>query len=220
MKDNTPANTLAVGIAIALVIGAAAMCFVFTVKSSAKTAVETANGGYELFKRVSKDLYIALQFEPRVTVRNETVHGPAVRVEQIVTAAKDFKDTYSYEVSWAGSIKKLELTGEFRAKAGFTLNDSMEIEFSDDGKTVTLRHGEPELISCELTRLQVGRDESGWWNKLQPKDREAAQNELLRLARSRALDVDLKDTAIRNLVDRLKPLEQKYSFSAGHQIQR
>ena len=226
MKENKATNSLAIGIAISLVIAAVFGGIYFLVWKGPKEAagatkdgvIEVANAGYYLFKRAGGDFYRALQFEPEVTIGGETVYGPAGQITEIATASKDFTHTYTYQVDWAGSTKRLELKGDFTAKAGFPVDGSFMMEISEDGSKVTLRHKEPELLSCELKKLHVLKDEDGWWNKLQPHEREAAQNELLRRARERALDADLKATATENLLDRLKPLQEKYSFTTDNEV--
>ncbi len=129
-----------------------------------------------------------------------------------MTATKDFQHTYFYEATWAGSTKRLELKGDFVAKAGFTINDSFGLNLSEDGKMVTVRHSPPILISSELNRLTVVKDENGWWNKLTALDREDAQNSLLQQARKAAETSDLMVIATQKLLDRLTPLQEKYSF--------
>lgn len=226
MKENKATNSLAIGVAIALVIAAVFGGIYFLVwkgpqeviTTTTTTTVKTVNAGYDLFKRAAKDIYHALQFEPKVTIGGETVHGPATQIAEIATASKDFNHTYTYEASWGGSTKRLELKGDFTAKAGFPVDGSFVMEISEDGSKVTLHHNDPELLSCELKKLHVLKDENGWWNKLQPQERESAQNELLRRARESALDADLKATATENLLDRLKPLQEKYSFKTDNQV--
>ena len=77
---------------------------------------------------------------------------------------------------------------------------------------VTVRHSPPILISSELNRLTVVKDENGWWNKLTALDREDAQNSLLQQARKAAETSDLMVIATQKLLDRLTPLQEKYSF--------
>jgi hypothetical protein len=219
-------KALAIGVAIALVIATVFGGIYFLVwkgpqeviTTTTTTTVKTVNAGYDLFKRMAKDAYRALQFEPKVTIGGETVYGPASQIAEIATATKDFNHTYTYEASWAGSTKRLELKGDFTAKAGFPVDGSFVMEISQDGTKVTLHHNDPVLLSCELTKLHVLKDEDGWWNKLQPQERESAQNELLRRARESALDADLKATATENLLERLKPLQEKYSFTTESQV--
>jgi hypothetical protein len=219
-------KALGIGVAIALVIATVFGGIYFLVwkgpqeviTTTTTTTVNTVNAGYVLFKRMAKDVCRALQFEPKVTIGGETVYGPANQITEIATASKDFNHTYTYQVDWAGSTKRLELKGDFTAKAGFPVDGSFMMEISEDGSKVTLHHKEPELLSCELKKLHVLKDEDGWWNKLQPKERESAQNELLRKARERALDEDLKATATENLLERLKPLQEKYSFTTESEV--
>lgn len=226
MKEGKARNPMAVGIALALVIAVAFGGIYFLVwkgpqeliTTTSESTVKTANAGYDLLKRAAKDIYRALQFEPKVTIGGETVHGPAVQMTEIATASKDFQHTYNYQVDWAGSTKRLELKGDFTAKAGFKVDESFRMEIAEDGSTVTLHHKEPQLLSCELKKLHVLKDEDGWWNKLQPKERESAQNELLRRAREKALDDDLKTKSVENLLERLAPLQQKHSFTTGSRV--
>lgn len=226
MKESKAANSLAIGVATALVIAAVFAGIYFLVWKGPKEiagaikdgTIEATNAGYDLLKRAGKDMYRALQFEPQVTVGGETVYGPAAPIAEIVTASKPFNHTYIYEARWAGSTKRLELKGDFTAKAGFPVEGSLTMDISEDGSKVTLHHKEPELLSCEMTKLYVLKDENGWWNKLKPQDRESAQNELLRRARERALDADLKFSATENLLKRLLPLQEEYSFTTESEV--
>jgi Protein of unknown function (DUF4230) len=226
MSENKPVNALAIGIAVSLVIATVCGGIYFLVWKGPKEvvgattdgAIQVANSGYDLLKRAGGDLYRALRFEPKVVIGSETVHGPATQITEIATASKDFGHTYFYEANWAGSTKRLRLKGDFTAKAGFPVDDTFTMKISEDGSKVTLRHKQPQLLSCEMTKLHVLQDEDGWWNKLQAKEREAAQNELLRQARELALDADLRETATRNLLDRLAPLRSTYSFETDSEI--
>jgi hypothetical protein len=227
MKENKAINSLAIGIAISLVIAAVFGGIYFLVWKGPKEVagatkdgvIEAANKGYDLFKRAGGDIYRALQFEPKVTIGGgETVYGPAIQITEITTATKDFSTTYPYKVTWAGSTKELELKGDFTAKAGFPIDGSFMMEISKDGSKITLQHKEPQLLSCEMKKLYVLKDSDGFWNKLTPQERESAQNGLLRRARERALDADLKATATERLLERLKPLQEKYSFTTESEV--
>jgi len=226
MNQGKVTHTLAIGLSISLVVAAIFGGFYFLMYKGPKEVVgatkdgviDVANEGYSLFKRAGKDLYQALQFEPKVIIGSSTVHEPAIKQTEIVTASKTFSHTYTYEATWGGSTKRLELKGDFTAKAGFPLDDSFSINISEDGKTLTLRHKAPDLISCEMTKLHVLKDESGWWNKIQPQERESAQNELLRQARKVARNSDLLSTASENLLERLVPLQNKHSFAMKSEL--
>ncbi len=226
MNQGKSTNTLAIGVSISLIIAAACGGAYFLIWKGPKEvggatkdgAIEVVNSGYDLFKRAGKDLYHALQFEPKVIIGSSTVHGPATKVTEVVTAAKTFQHTYTYEATWGTSTKRLELKGDFTAKAGFPVDDSFSMNISEDGKTVTLRHQDPGIISCEMTKLYVLKDEDGWWNKIQPQERESAQNELIRQARKAARESDLMSTASENLLERLAPLQNQYSFETKSEL--
>lgn len=219
MNTSSARHTLAKGISLSLILAVlfAGAYFLF-LRGTKDVAVEAANDGYDLLKRAGKDLYHALQFQPKVVVGERTVLGPAKEVTEAVTASKTFDHTYIYEVSWAGSTKRLELKGDFTAKAGFPIDDSFSLNISEDGKTVTMRHSLPKLISCEMTKIHVLKDEDEYWNKIQPSEREAAQNTLIQQARRVAETSDLMATAAQNLVERLAPLQQQHSFVAKNEV--
>lgn len=181
-------------------------------------AIEVVESGYDLFKRAGKDIYQALQFEPKVVIGSKTVHGPATQETEVVTATKTFQHTYTYESTWSGSTKRLEIQGDFTAKAGFPLGDSFSIHISEDGKTVTLRHEKPDLISCEMSKMRVLQDKDGWWNKIQPEERESAVNELMRQAKKVARESDLLSAAGENLHQRLAPLSHRYAFETKSEV--
>lgn len=180
--------------------------------------VDGLNKGYDLVKRIGSDIATALQFQPVVVVGEKTVLERSSQLTELVTASRLIEHTYSFEHSWAGSTKRLELKGQFMAKAGFSVDDTFAIYVSEDGQSVTVRHAAAKLIACELLKVNVVKDESGWWNKLTPAEREAAQNALLTGARKVAGDSDLLVEATRNLTERLMPLQQKHSFTMTDEV--
>ncbi|MES2736879.1 MAG: DUF4230 domain-containing protein [Verrucomicrobiota bacterium] len=226
MSTPSARNTLATGISLALVLAVALTGAYFlyekTFKGIQETAGATKDGtidaverGLEIAKRTAKDVRRALGFEPKVTVGTNTVFGPSTELTEIVTASKIFEHTFTYEVTWAGSTKRLELKGDFTAKAGFAVDESFSIDISPDGKSVTLRHQQPKLISCDLTKIHVVKDENGWWNKIDPTEREKAQNILLEQARGKAAGSDLMTAATQNLLQRLAPLQTQQSLTVS-----
>ena len=98
------------------------------------------------------------------------------------------------------------------------MDESFVMEISEDGSKVTLHHEEPILLSCEMTKYYVLEDKGGIWNKITNQERQSAVNELTRRARKRALDDDLISTATENLLERLKPLQQEYSFTTESRV--
>jgi Protein of unknown function (DUF4230) len=226
MNTSSTLNTLAKGISAAVVLSILFGGIYFVVYqgpiqvigASKNGTVSVMNEGYDLLRRAGNGLYHALQLEPKVTIAGTVVHGPATELTELVTATKDFEHTYFYQATWAGSTKRLELKGNFVAKAGFAINDSFGLKLSEDGKIVTVHHSKPILISSELKNLTVVKDENGWWNKLTPEDREAALNSLLQQARTSAEKSDLMVAATQKLLDRLTPLQEQYSFQTADEV--
>lgn len=225
MNPSSSRRIIAIGISISLILAV-----VFTgiyyffwkgpmdaAKHGEETMKQAANDGYDLFKLAAKDFYQALEFHPKVTIGEKIEYGPATDLTEIVTAEKHFENTYSYEATWLGSTKHLEIKGDFVAKAGFPIDDSFGLNISPDGKTVTWRHSAAKLISCEMTKLHVMRDDNGWWMKITPAEREAAQNHLIQQARSTAEQSDLMTAATHRIVERLAPLQQKYSIRMNNE---
>jgi hypothetical protein len=226
MSTPSARNTLATGISLALVLTVVLTGAYFLYDKSFKGIQETAGAtkdgtidaverGLEIAKRTAKDVRRALGFEPKGTIGTNTVFGPSTELTEIVTASKTFEHTYTYSVTWAGSTKRLELKGDFTAKAGFAVDDSFSIDISPDGKAVTLRHQQPKLISCDMTKIHILKDENGWWNKIDPSEREKAQNILLEQARSKAIGSDLLAAATQRLLQRLAPLQTQQSLTVS-----
>ncbi|WP_397386029.1 DUF4230 domain-containing protein [Prosthecobacter sp.] len=226
MNTSNTRNALAKGFSVALVLsilfgGIYILVYVGPIKvvsSTKNEAISAINEGYDLLRRAGSDLYRALQLEPKISIAGTVVHGPATELTELVTATKDFEHTYFYQATWAGSTKRLELKGDFVAKAGFPINDSFGLKLSEDGRIVTVHHSKPILISSELKNLTVVKDENGWWNKLTPEDREAAHNSLLQQARTSAEKSDLMAAATQKLLDRLTPLQEQYSFQTADEV--
>ncbi len=220
MPQGKHTTILAIGLSISLV---AIVLFVGTyfllfkgpkeiVVATKDGTIEVAEAGYDLLKEAGKDIRDALEVDPKITIGSKTVHGPSTKESKLVTATKTFQHTYAYEATWAGSTKRLELKGDFTANAGFTVDDTFSVIIAEDGQSLTLEHKDPEIISCELTKLQVIEDKNGLWNKVQSEERESATNELIRQARKAAKESDLLDAASQNLIDRFAPIEDKYSI--------
>jgi hypothetical protein len=220
MDQPSPQHILAKGLAIALVIAVVFAGSYFLIwkgpadaaEGAKEAVVDGAQEGYDLAKRIAGDLSMALQFQPKVVIGETTVFEPATELTELVTASKRFEHTYSFEHSWAGSTKRLELRGEFLARAGFPIGETFRLTLSGDAERLTVQHGAPELLACELIRVEVLHDKDGFWNKLSPSDREDAQNTLIAGARKEVTESDLMSEATSNLSERLAPLAAKYAL--------
>jgi len=215
-----PSRTYARGISVALVLAvlcAGAYFLIYKgpveVGGATKDGVfDSLNKGYDLAKRIGSDIREALQIQPKVIVGERTILERTSEKTELVTISQVLEHSYSFEHTWAGSTKRLEMKGVFIAKAGFTVDDSFSIHVSEDGGRTAIRHGPPRLISCELQEASIVKDENGFWNKLSTEDRQSAQNSLIQGARKAAEESNLLQKAKESLMLRLAPLQAKHGF--------
>lgn len=211
---------LAIGLSSAVLLavffaGTYAMLFRGPQELVTATKEETLDGlnkGYDLAKRIGSDIREALQIQPKVIVGERTILERTSEKTELVTISQVLEHTHSFEHTWAGSTKHLEMKGVFIAKAGFAVDDSFSIHVSEDGGRIAIRHGPPRLISCELQEVSIVKDENGFWNKLNTEDRQSAQNSLIQGARKAAEASGILLKAADNLRVRLAPLQAKHGF--------
>lgn len=218
MRPSTHSRVYAVGLsgaAILAVIFAGVYCLVYRgpqeVAVTAKNeSLDALSKGYDLARRVGADIRDALQLRPKVVVGERTIMERSSDQAELVTISQVLEHTHTFEHNWAGSTKRLEIKGVFMAKAGFSVDGLFAIRVSEDGSVVSIQHGPPRIISCELQEVIVVKDENGYWNKLTVEDRQNAQNALIQGARKAAADSGLFTKASENLRKRLEPLEAKH----------
>jgi len=213
-------RTYARGISVALVLAvfcAGAYFLIYKgpveVGGAIKDGVfDSLNTSYDLAKRIGSDIRDTLQIQPKIIVGERTILERTSEKTELVTISQVLEHTHSFEHTWAGSTKRLEMKGLFTAKAGFIVDDSFSIHVSEDGGRIAIRHGPPRLISCELQEVSIVKDENGFWNKLSTEDRQSAQNSLIQGARKAAEESNLLQKAKESLKLRLAPLQAKHGF--------
>jgi hypothetical protein len=226
MGQQSSRSILAKGISVALIV--AVLCggvyflmtgFIGATTDAATDLTDTAtNKGLEVYREFKGDIVSALQCKPKVTVGSVTVYEPIADNTEIVTATHTFNHTYLYEHSHLRSTKRIKVQGDFTAKAGFPVDDSFSINISEDGQTVTLRHADPSILSCEMSNYRIIEDEDGYWNNVNQDDREYALNQLLETAREKANESALLSVATENLLERMAPMQKKYSFKVRDEM--
>jgi hypothetical protein len=98
-----------------------------------------------------------------------------------------------------GSTKRLRLRGTFAAKAGFDLQGNLRVEIDPQDLRVQIVLPPPRVLGVEMLSYKA-EEEDGFWNKLNPQEREEAVNALLTSARATAeADTGLRDEAQRML---------------------
>lgn len=158
-------------------------------------ALAIALSVYVIFVKVPTDLAhnaaegIRRNFNVTPEVRlNETVvvqqSSPILELA-IVSKSLMVEDTYTH--TFLGSTKVLVVRGIFTAKAGYDLKQRFLLRITTNPTKITAEFPEPKLLSLEMTRYEVVRDESGWWNYITHEEREVAVNRLQEKARQQVL---------------------------------
>jgi len=117
-----------------LLILAGAAVFVFLARGN--MARRTIGQGTEDLERLGKDLRSAFieiaHLQPRITVNNRTVADEATPTAELAILTKQLKVKREFLHTWAGSSKRIKLSGTFIAKAGFNLRQDVAVDVGPD----------------------------------------------------------------------------------------
>ena len=178
---------------LALLIATVAAGFYWLAYKGPVNSVEsTARLGGRIVDRLAE----ITQFRPRLVIGEKTVIESSQQIAELAVAQKSYSQTYRWEHSFAGSTKRMEIKGDFVAKAGYALKSPTELRFSEDGAKLTMVLPQASVLSNEMTRYEILKDEDGFWNKLSTDDRERAANALKHSA-----DQFLRQSGILNEAD-------------------
>ncbi len=191
-ETRTPTYILAKAIGIAIVIGSLiAAGYVAFVKAPTDLganvkdeAIDAVNKSYDFARRIGKDIDNAINFRPRITTEGITILESSGSIAELSTVEKRFEHTHSWQSTWMGSTKRIELKGLFVAKAGYDLTKPFSIDVSDDLQTIRATMPPAQLNSVEQLKVEILRDEDGLWNKISSEERQSAMNALLIGAKS------------------------------------
>jgi len=171
MKVKTP---LAIAAALGLVIVAVTTAFyVVAVKVPSDLAHNTAEGVREFFN-----------FTPQVRINQTIVIEQTTPILEVATVSRDMFVVHSWQQTWMGSTKTIEIQGVFTAKAGFDLREPFRIDVERRPLRVVARVPPPKLLSIDMKEYKVLKDENGWWNSVTSEDRADA----IRQIRAEAID--------------------------------
>lgn len=152
----------------------------------------------------------AFGFTPHIVVGGTTVLEQNTPVLELATVERQASDIYEWSNTWMGSTKKIQLVGNFRAKAGFDLRDEIGIEIKAQPSRMAASLPEPELLSFELTGYSILADEDGFWNKVTAEERQKVFADLQRRAREKVARSDILPTAKALLEKQLKQLAERH----------
>jgi hypothetical protein len=165
----------------------------------------TIGQGTEDLERLGEDLRSAFidiaHLQPRITVNNRTIVAEAAPTAELAILTRQLKVKREFVHTWAGSSKRIKLSGTFVAKAGFDLRQNVAVDVRPDEIMIQVPHG--EIVGIEEKHVDVLSLENGLWNHISGAD---VQNELAQLpdmARKQALEIGLPAEAEQELQQQL-----------------
>jgi Protein of unknown function (DUF4230) len=162
----------------------------------------TVGQGTEDIERLGRDLRSAFidiaHLQPRITINNQTIatESPAPAAE-LAILTKQLKVKREFLHTWAGSSKRIKLSGTFLAKAGFDLRQDVSVDVRPDEIVIHLPHA--DIVGIEEAHVDVLALENGLWNRISTADLENELAQLPEMAKRQALEQSLPAEAEQEL---------------------
>src|SRR5438045_5351598 len=193
-----------IALTLAVLILAAAAVFVFLRLET--WSARTIGQGTEDIERLGRDLrspFIDIaHLQPRITINNRTVVDEAASpAAELATLTKQLKVKREFAHTWAGSSKRIKLSGTFVVKAGFDLRQDVAVDVRPDEILIQLPHA--QIVGIEEDRVDVLALENGLWNHISGADLQNELAQLPEMARKQALEIDLPAEAEQELQQQL-----------------
>jgi hypothetical protein len=201
MLKSAPSGKFSWPAALALVVLILAGAGVFVFLRLETWPARTIGQGTEDLERLGKDLRSAFidiaHLQPRITINNRTVVDQATPTAELAILERQLKVKREFLHSWAGSSKRIKLSGTFMVKAGFDLRQDVAVDVRPDEILIQLPHA--EIVGIEEKHVDVLTLENGLWNKITGADLENELAQLPEMARRQAMEINLPAEAEQEL---------------------
>lgn len=174
--------------AISIVLVTLTVCVLLTLHVMRREAGQTARGAMDLARQV-------LHLTPETTITSYVSRQKTEELLELASISKQFPVSYSFQQTWLGSTKSLDLLGDYTVKAGFDLRERFSLQVDEKTRRVQADFPAPKILSIQQNGYQVTRDADGLWNKLSQKDQEQGVREMNGRARAAALEMKILDEA-------------------------
>jgi len=164
-----------------------------------------------------------LGLTPQVTINQKIIYKRTNEILQLAMIEQDFDVEYETSDKRLGSEKRIHLHGMYRAKIGFDLQKSFNIDVHRRGLLkrgqVILQLPRAEILSVEPIDVQKTTS-SGLINWVTSKDIESAMQELAALAQDKASKLDMLADAEKRIENRLIEvlLPRLVNYQLTHQV--
>lgn len=190
-------------LALVVLILVAATVFIFLRLET--WPARTIGQSTEDLERLGKDLRAAFidiaHLQPRITINNRTIVEQATPTAELAILERQLKVKREFQHSWAGSSKRIKLSGTFLAKAGFDLRQDVSVDVRPDEILVHVPHA--TIVGIEEKHVDVLALENGLWNRITGADLENELAQLPEMARNQALETGLPAEAEQELQQQL-----------------
>src|ERR1700737_4076426 len=153
----------------------------------------TARQGTAELERLGKDLRSAFidiaHLQPRVTINNRTIVDEATPTAELAILERQLKVKREFLHTWAGSSKRIKLSGTFLVKAGFDLRQDVAVDVRPD--EILIRLPPAQIVGIEEKHVDVLSLENGLWNHIYGADLQNELAQLPEMARRQAGEVGL-----------------------------
>jgi len=201
MVKSAPSGKFSWPAALALVVLILSGAGVFVFLRLETWPARTIGQGTEDLERLGKDLRSAFidiaHLQPRITINNRTVVDQATPTAELAILERPLKVKREFLHRWAGSSKRIKLSGTFLVKAGFDLRQDVAVDVRPDEILIQLPHA--EIVGIEEKHVDVLTLENGLWNKITGADLENELAQLPEMARRQAMEVNLPAEAEQEL---------------------
>jgi hypothetical protein len=161
----------------------------------------TIGQGTEDLERLGNDLRSAFidiaHLQPRITVNNRTIVDEATPTAELALLMRQLKVKREFLHTWAGSSKRIKLSGTFLVKAGFDLRQDVAVDVRPDEILIRLPHA--QIVGIEEKHVDVLSLENGLWNHISGADLQNELAQLSEMARRQAEEVSLPAEAEQEL---------------------
>jgi Protein of unknown function (DUF4230) len=161
----------------------------------------TIGQGTEDLERLGNDLRSAFidiaHLQPRITVNNRTIVDEATPTAELALLTRQLKVKREFLHTWAGSSKRIKLSGTFLVKAGFDLRQDVAVDVRPDEILIRLPHA--QIVDIEEEHVDVLSLENGLWNRISGADLQNELAQLPQMARRQAEEVSLPAEAEQEL---------------------
>lgn len=167
----------------------------------------------QLARSTADGIRSVFNFTPRVSINQTIVIEQTTPILEVATVSRDLFIDHTWQHTWLGSTKTIQLRGVFTAKAGFDLREPFSINIERDPLRVEAMVPPPRLLSIEMKDYAIVRDESGWWNSVSAEDREDAVRDMRAEAIDQATHSGLLEESAMTVRDRIRDIVERNGAS-------